>query len=257
MANTDFQTLKNEAKVTQAKSMEYISNGYLQLNYSKNCNHFDKISILKLYIDSSIPIDIRKKYLVNIISRQRRIIEYLNKYYILSGSAFYDKSMQHISKGVYGSEWEIFSEYVNNTVNNDYLFDYCSKDVYIDAGFDLFVPSTVSLDKGTTVKIDTKIKAAMYHNGIPISYYMYPRSSTGAKTPLRLANSVGIIDAGYRGNCMAIFDVKKDYTVNEGDRLVQFCSGNLNMPIFPYLVNTVEELGSTNRGSGGFGSTGR
>ena len=97
----------------------------------------------------------------------------------------------------------------------------------------------------------------MYHDNIPTSFYMYPRSSTGAKTPLRLANSVGVIDAGYRGSCMAVFDINKNYDIKQGDRLVQFCSGNLNLPIFPVIVNDIAELGNTERDNGGFGSTGR
>ena len=40
----------------------------------------------------------------------------------------------------------------------------------------------------------------------PCGYYLYPRSSTGSKTPLRLSNSIGVIDSGYRGNLIACFD---------------------------------------------------
>ena len=45
-----------------------------------------------------------------------------------------------------------------------------------------------------TVKINTQVKTAMYYDSIPCGFYLYPRSSTGTKTPLRLANSVGVID---------------------------------------------------------------
>ena len=44
-----------------------------------------------------------------------------------------------------------------------------------------------------------------------VSYYLYPRSSVSTKTPLRLANSVGIIDSGYRGNIKAVFDINQSY----------------------------------------------
>ena len=72
-------------------------------------------------------------------------------------------------------------------------------------------------------------------------------------------DSVGIIDSGYRGNCLAVFDNNSDqsYCINKGDRLVQICAGNLLYPIYPVIVNTVDELGTTERGSDGFGSTGR
>ena len=87
-----------------------------------------------------------------------------------------------------------------------------------------------------------------------MSYYLYPRSSL-AKTPLRLANSVGIIDAGYRGNICAFVDNIKDepYRIDQGTRLFQICSPTLE-PIEYTIVNALSE---TTRGSGGFGSTGR
>ena len=88
--------------------------------------------------------------------------------------------------------------------------------------------------------------------------YLYPRSSTGSKTPLRLSNSVGIIDAGYRGNITALFDnwSNEDFTIKKADRVVQICAPNMTYPIYPIMVSSVEELGLTKRGSGGFGSTG-
>ena len=57
-----------------------------------------------------------------------------------------------------------------------------------------------------TKKVDLQIQCAMYdYNGIPSGFYIYPRSSI-SKTPFRLANNVGIIDSGYRGNLGACFD---------------------------------------------------
>ena len=95
----------------------------------------------------------------------------------------------------------------------------------------------------------------------------------GAKTPLRLSNSVGIIDAGYRGEIGALVDnnasvvsktqgMNEDaifnyYSIQKGDRIIQICSPNLTYPIYPILVDNESELGESERGSGGFGSTGR
>ena len=126
-----------------------------------------------------------------------------------------------------------------------------------DSGLDLFCPETVTINPGETVKINLQINCEALHDTIEntnVSYYLYPRSSI-IKTPLRLANSVGIIDAGYRGDIIACVDnIKSEsYTVNKGDRLFQICSGNLE-PIQFQLVN---ELSNTQRGSGGFGSTGQ
>ena len=92
-------------------------------------------------------------------------------------------------------------------------------------------------------------------------YYMYPRSSI-SKTNLRLANSTGIIDSGYRGHLIGMFDLvnlseNDEYVVNRYDKLLQICAPGL-VPIVVEVVNTIEELGSeTERGAGGFGSTGR
>ena len=89
---------------------------------------------------------------------------------------------------------------------------------------------------------------------LPTAFYMYPRSSL-SKTPLRLANSVGIIDAGYRGELMAVLDNRKtdgSYAVGKGQRLMQICMPNLE----PFQVQLVDSLDETERGEGGFGSTG-
>ncbi len=136
-----------------------------------------------------------------------------------------------------------------------------------DAGFDLFLPRVHwRVDGRTTHKVDHHVKASMtwVHkdgNEMCVAFYLYPRSSTSTKTPLRLANSVGIIDAGYRGSLIAAFDNWSDeaYEIEGGmgERLVQVCPPDLsNYPLCVTLVATEEELGSTERGGGGFGSTG-
>ena len=92
----------------------------------------------------------------------------------------------------------------------------------------------------------------------PTGFYMYPRSSL-SKTPLRLANSVGIIDSGYRGDLIGAFDCNthgEQYAVLKNDKLVQICGPGL-VPVLVELVDSVELLGITDRGDGGFGSTGR
>ena len=85
---------------------------------------------------------------------------------------------------------------------------------------------------------------------------MHPRSSI-YKTPLRLANSTGIIDAGYRGNLIGMFDCfAPQHVLNQHERILQICAPSL-MPIFVEIVETIEGLGDeTMRGGGGFGSTG-
>uniref|UniRef100_A0A6C0L012 dUTP diphosphatase n=1 Tax=viral metagenome TaxID=1070528 RepID=A0A6C0L012_9ZZZZ len=131
-----------------------------------------------------------------------------------------------------------------------------------DSGLDLFVPEEVKVPgKAIGFKINMMISCEAFGRddrepvGLGnISYYLYPRSSMGAKTPLRLANSVGIIDAGYRGNIIAIVDniSEEEHTVLAGTRLVQICSPNLG----PISISVVNQLSETTRGVGGLGSTG-
>ena len=132
---------------------------------------------------------------------------------------------------------------------------------YPDAGFDLFVPETTEFDVAFEKKmIDMKVKMEMYYKEQTrttiSSYYSYPRSSI-SKTPLMLANHVGIIDSGYRGNLMGAFrSLSHDtYVVEKHSRLLQICHPSL----CPIIVNMVseEDLTQTSRGSGGFGSTGK
>jgi len=120
---------------------------------------------------------------------------------------------------------------------------------YADSGFDLFVASDVTMSG--LHKEDFRIKCAMYENGTPSAFYLYPRSSI-SKTNLRLANSVGIIDRGYRGNICAMFDVKSPFIATKNQKFVQICDPGLE----PFKVEIVEELDQTKRGEGGFGSTG-
>ena len=70
-----------------------------------------------------------------------------------------------------------------------------------------------------------------------------------------MANSVGIIDAGYRGNIMAkVRNVSlNDTIVTENEKLFQICSPTLE----PIKIKIVENLSNSSRGDGGFGSTGK
>jgi dUTP pyrophosphatase len=103
----------------------------------------------------------------------------------------------------------------------------------------------------------------------PTGFYLYPRSSI-SKTRMRLANSVGIIDAGYRGDLIAAVDTiglfgstdiwhiwKETLSpVKKYDRYFQVCAPDLS-PFLVHIVDTEEELSPpTTRGHGGFGSTG-
>ncbi len=79
--------------------------------------------------------------------------------------------------------------------------------------------------------------------------------SSISKTPLRLANSVGLIDAGYRGEIIAVVDnIKSDvYKIERGQRLFQLVA----MGGEEIHFELVDSLSDSTRGSGGFGSTGK
>ena len=139
-------------------------------------------------------------------------------------------------------------EYYKNKINEHNEAIKCS---HPNSGFDLPAPISISVNALETFKLDFKVKGAMYQNDVPIGYYLYARSSI-AKTGLRLANSVGIIDSGYRGNLAAFFDVIKNDHVEVHQRLVQICAPDLG----PFKVELVDSLDETERGEGGFGSTG-
>ena len=120
-----------------------------------------------------------------------------------------------------------------------------------DAGLDLYVLEDITIEPGETLPIKLGV-AFEPDNGK--AYFLMPRSSI-SKTPLRLANSIGLIDGGYRGELMAMCDnIKSEtYTAEKGQRLFQIVACDCS-PITYELVN---ELSETTRGSGGFGSTGK
>jgi dUTP pyrophosphatase len=132
------------------------------------------------------------------------------------------------------------------------------ENTYFDAGFNLICPADLEIEGFSTAKIDLGVKGAMsFVTELPVGYFLYPRSSTGTKTPLRLANSVGVIDSGYRGNYIAAFDNIRaaGFKVEKGQKLVQICAPNITYPLRVELVSALDL--DTVRGAGGFGSTGK
>lgn len=148
---------------------------------------------------------------------------------------------------------------VNAVKHNENVYH----DIYADSGFDLFVPKEQMFSSSMATKVDLMVKCEMVRHenriNIPSAFYLYPRSSI-SKTKFRLANNVGIIDRGYRGNLGAMFDVvnanNEDYVrCDKHTRLLQICAPNLCL-FKIVIVESDSELSSTRRGSGGFGSTG-
>ena len=119
-----------------------------------------------------------------------------------------------------------------------------------DAGLDLYVIEDIFFDSGETKAIKLGISCEPEDGK---AYYLFPRSSI-SKTPLRMANSIGLIDGGYRGEIMAVCDnIKTEgYTAQKGQRLFQLVATDSSAIEY----ELVEELEMTTRGTGGFGSTG-
>lgn len=133
-----------------------------------------------------------------------------------------------------------------------------------DSGIDLFFPEDVKVPADSTIlvnmkvscemrEINCKFKAADQNFFVNKSYYLYPRSSI-YKTPIRLANSVGIIDSGYRGNIKVALDniTSEPYVIKKGSRLFQICAPSLE----EIKLVLTDALSPSKRGANGFGSSG-
>ena len=122
------------------------------------------------------------------------------------------------------------------------------------AGYDLFADlhnGAVSVEPGETKMISTGIAME-----IPLGTFgaIFARSGLASKRGLRPANCVGVIDPDYRGEVMVAIhnDSREDQVIKPGDRIAQL----LIIPCGAVDFVEANELISTDRGSGGFGSTG-
>lgn len=121
------------------------------------------------------------------------------------------------------------------------------------AGYDLYGDNddVIQIAPHSTIKIPTGIAMA-----IPNGYFgaVYARSGLATKKGLRPSNCVGILDADYRGNVIVALhnDTDELMEVNPHERIAQLVVQKFEAIIF----NEVEELDDTERGVGGFGSTG-
>ena len=123
------------------------------------------------------------------------------------------------------------------------------------AGYDLYACldcDSVEIAPHSTVKIGTGLAIA-----VPDGYFgaVFARSGLAAKEGLRPANCVGVCDSDYRGEYIVALHNDSDTTriVANGDRIAQ-------LVVMPYLAvefQEVESLDETERGAGGFGSTGK
>ena len=117
-----------------------------------------------------------------------------------------------------------------------------------DAGMDLTAIDVVADGSTLTYKTGLAIEIPFWHVGL-----LFPRSSV-YKTGQTLTNCVGVIDSGYRGEIMLKYTLSpyaKEYNI--GDRVGQL----IIMPYPKIDFHEVDELIPSDRGDGGYGSTGR
>lgn len=122
-----------------------------------------------------------------------------------------------------------------------------------DAAADLYAAEDIIIKPHT---FGTMVRTGV-HIGLPEGWvaFILPRSSMGFKTPLRLSNSMGVIDSGYRGPLGVLYDNTSDseYVITAGDRIAQL----LIRPSYRFKANIVKNLDSTDRGETGFGDSGK
>lgn len=219
--------------------MAIFINNMTQTIMNTLLNMYDRVMVLKLYVDVN-DINLIDRYREAAMNHNNRLFN--NPQYIDAGFDLFspggpdsrdDHSYDPSVLRFFGPGWEN-----QNSVNRLNLRVSCSARMFTDTG-----------------------------KNFNTGYYMHPRSSL-SRTPLRLANSTGIIDAGYRGHLMGMFDVvniphnlshsrEADFFGQKYDRYLQICAPDL-VPIIVEIVDSREELGGeTERAGGGFGSTGR
>lgn len=123
------------------------------------------------------------------------------------------------------------------------------------AGLDLCAAtdSPITLKCGETAIIPTGIAIALPSENY--GAFVFARSGLAVKHGIGLLNSVGVIDSDYRGEIMVgvINQIEEEYTIQPGERIAQL----VVMPVSVMPAVEAESLDETDRGAGGFGSTGR
>jgi dUTP pyrophosphatase len=121
-----------------------------------------------------------------------------------------------------------------------------------DAGADLVTMSDAVIEPGERVVVGTGIAIAL-----PVGYagFVHPRSGLAARAGLSVVNTPGTIDAGYRGEikvCLINHDPHEPIVLSRGDRIAQLVVQKVEHAEFV----EVDDLGASERGAGGYGSTG-
>jgi dUTP pyrophosphatase len=128
-----------------------------------------------------------------------------------------------------------------------------SKSTEFAGAIDLYMP------EAGVANGESKLVGLGFAAAIPFGHVglLLPRSGVGAKFGVELNNTCGVIDADYRGEWMAALKTKSGipYSWKAGDRLLQ-CVVVPVLSVQLELVDSIEALGITGRGAGGYGSSG-
>lgn len=121
-----------------------------------------------------------------------------------------------------------------------------------DAGVDLVTTADVVIGPGERAVVGTGVAIAL-----PVGYagFVHPRSGLAARVGLSVVNTPGTIDAGYRGEirvCLINHDLREPIELRRGDRIAQLVVQRVEHVVF----TEVAELPDSERGAGGYGSTG-
>ena len=122
-----------------------------------------------------------------------------------------------------------------------------------DAGLDLFCAEGTTLEPGDRHAVPTGVAVAIPHG---YAGFVHARSGRALREGLALANAPGLIDAGYRGEIKVIvvnLDPKEPIKLGRGEKIAQL----VIQPVVQAELHEVAELPGSERGDGGFGSTGR
>ena len=122
-----------------------------------------------------------------------------------------------------------------------------------DAGLDLVASADVTLKPGDRATVPTGIAVA-----IPQGYagFVHARSGRAAREGLALVNAPGVVDSGYRGEIKAVvvnLDASAPIYIRRGEKIAQL----VVQPVETVELDVVVELPPSERGEGGFGSSGR
>jgi dUTP pyrophosphatase len=122
-----------------------------------------------------------------------------------------------------------------------------------DAGLDLLSAENITLGPGERAAVPTGIAVAIEEG---FAGFVVPRSGRALKEGLSIANAPGLIDAGYRGEVKVVvvnLDSVEKIVINRGDKIAQL----VIQEVVSVELEESQGLPASERGRGGFGSTGR